>query len=156
MRAREHPGVYLPPPLIYAAFFLGSILLQRIWPLNKKWLYSTTAHIIGFTFTALWFLLAFIAIRQFVITKNTIVTVKPATSLQTKGIYAFTRNPMYLSLLLLYCGLAFLLGNWWTFVLLLFLIAVIQLYVIRREEGYLHAAFGEQYDTYRKNVRRWI
>jgi protein-S-isoprenylcysteine O-methyltransferase Ste14 len=156
MRAKEHPGVYVPPPLIYAAFFLCSLLLQKLWPLNKGWLYSATSHIIGWILTGFYFVLAFIAIRQFIVSKNTIVTVKPATTLETGGIYAFTRNPMYLSLILLYCGLACLLGNWWTFILLPFLIIVIQLYVIRREEHYLHTSFGAQYDAYRKRVRRWI
>ena len=59
-------------------------------------------------------MLAIPALRQFFKTKNTIVLIKPANSLQTTGIYSLTRNPMYLSLMLMYLGMAFIFGNWWT------------------------------------------
>jgi protein-S-isoprenylcysteine O-methyltransferase Ste14 len=156
MSTKNHPGVYVPPPLIYVTLFFLSVLLQKLWPLKRGWLNTTQAQGIGWLLIALCFLLVFIAIRQFVISKNTVVTIKPATSLQTTGIYTFTRNPMYLGLLLLYSGIAFFYGNWWTFFLLSLLIMIIQLYVIRREEKYLHNAFGTQYNAYKKKVRRWI
>ena len=156
MSAKNHPGIYIPPPLIYLAFFLLSILLQKAFSLNTNWLDTTAARITGWLLIVLYFVLVIPAIRRFVLSKNTLVTIKPANSLQTSGIYSFTRNPMYLSLLLLYSGLAILLGNWWTFILLPFLIIVVQLYVIKREENYLRHAFGEQYEVYMKRVRRWI
>ena len=156
MNTKSHPGVYVPPPLIYVAFFFFSFLLQKIWPVNERSLHSTMAYIFGWVLIALYFLLAFAAIWQFAVSKNTLVTIKPATSLQTTGIYAFTRNPMYLSLLLLYSGIAVFVGNWWTFLLLPILIVVVQMYVIGKEEQYLHHAFGEQYDEYKRRVRRWI
>ena len=37
----------------------------------------------------------------------------PATALATTGIYARTRNPMYLSLAVLYVGIALMLDSWW-------------------------------------------
>jgi protein-S-isoprenylcysteine O-methyltransferase Ste14 len=153
---REHPGIYIPPPLIYAAFFIVSFLLQKRWPLNRGWLDTSLAQAAGWLLVALYLILAFISIRQFVVSKNTIVTIKPATSLQTNGIYAFTRNPMYLSLLFLYSGLAVFFGNWWTFMMLPFLVISIQWYVIRKEEEYLHHAFGTQFEAYKRKVRRWI
>lgn len=156
MNTKEHPGIYLPPPVIYIAFFALSILLQELIPLNRLWLRTPAMHVIGWLLVALYFVFAFCAIRQFIISKNTIVTIKPATSLQTTGIYAFTRNPMYLSLVLLYSGIGILYGNYWTFFLLPLLIVVVELYVIQKEEKYLRKAFGEQYDAYRKKVRRWI
>jgi len=94
MSTKNHPGIYVPPPLIYAAFFFFSFLLQKICPLSKKWLHTTQAHIIGWVLILFYFLMAFMAVRQFIISKNTVVTIKPATSLQTSGIYVFTRNPV--------------------------------------------------------------
>jgi len=152
----RHPGVYIPPPLIYAAFFLLSLFIQRIFPLNNKFLITPAAHILAWAFLAVSLLIAAIAIRKFAVTKNTLITVKAATSLQTSGIYSFTRNPMYLGLILLYISIAIFYGNWWTFFLLSLLIFVIQFYVIQKEEQYLRQAFGEPYDAYRKKVRRWI
>lgn len=156
MNTKNHPGVYIPPPLIYVALFSGSVLMQKLWPFDNRWLHTTQANIIGWLLIAFCLLFVVAALRRFIITKNTLVTIKPATSLQTEGIYAYSRNPMYLSLLLLYTGLAFFFGNWWTFFLIPLLITIIQRYVIRKEEQYLFIAFGEQYYVYKKKVRRWI
>lgn len=156
MNTKNHPGIYVPPPLIYAAFFLISIFLQKRWPLDTQLLTSTAAHVIGWVLGALYLLFFLVSMRRFMISKNTIVTIKPATSLETTGIYSITRNPMYLSLLLLYGALAVFIGNWWTFLMLPPLILIIQGYVIRKEEAYLHQAFGPSYEVYRQKVRRWF
>lgn len=156
MTTKNHPGVYVPPPLIYVGFFFLSFILQKWRPLDPAMLNTKTAHIVGWLFITLFFIICVLSLYKFIRSKNTVVTVKPATSLQTTGIYAFTRNPMYLSLLLLYCGLAVFKGNWWTFILLPLLILVVQLYVIQKEETYLYQAFGKSYQDYRKKVRRWI
>jgi protein-S-isoprenylcysteine O-methyltransferase Ste14 len=153
---QDHPGVYVPSPFLYVVFFFFSFLMQHIWSLNNDMLHTIPAHAVGWLLIILFCILAFTSIRQFIISKNTLVTIKSATSLQTTGVYAFTRNPMYLSLLLLYTGIAVFWGNWWTFILLPLLITVLQLYVIHKEELYLHHAFGTVYDAYRKKVRRWI
>ncbi|MEJ7683307.1 MAG: isoprenylcysteine carboxylmethyltransferase family protein [Segetibacter sp.] len=93
---------------------------------------------------------------RFVNTKNTLVTIKPATSLVTSGIYSRSRNPTYLSLLLLYTGIALLFGNWWTIILVPVLAAIITLFIIKPEERYLERAFGKDYLEYKAKVRRWI
>jgi protein-S-isoprenylcysteine O-methyltransferase Ste14 len=84
------------------------------------------------------------------------VTIKPAKSLETTGIYSVSRNPMYLGLLAIYIGMAFLKGNDWTFICIPFVILVIHFYVIRNEEKYLQRTFGNEYEEYKKQVRRWI
>src|SRR5215213_1990241 len=138
MRSKNHPGIYIPPPLIYVAVFFCSFLLQTTWPLDQSRLNTKAAHIIGWILIGFYFLFAIPAIRRFVVSKNTLVTIKPANSLQTSGIYSFSRNPMYLSLLFLYSGLAVFFGNWWTFILIPLLVILIQMYVIKREEKYLN------------------
>jgi len=112
--------------------------------------------IAGWTLIGLNFILTVPAIWKFIRSKNTLVTVKPANSLQTKGIYAATRNPMYLGLLFLYSGIAVFKGNWWTFILIPFLVFAIRFFVIRKEEDYLDRAFGSEYGLYKQKVRRWI
>jgi protein-S-isoprenylcysteine O-methyltransferase Ste14 len=156
MNTKNNPGIYIPPPLIYVAFFLLSRVLQNLRPLDQKMLNSMTAKIIGGIFILMYFLFFITALRRFILSKNTLVTIKAANSLETSGIYSYTRNPMYLSLLFLYSGLSIFFGNWWTFILIPFLIIVIQLYVIKKEEKYLQHAFGERYKAYTKRVRRWI
>lgn len=63
---------------------------------------------------------------------------------------------MYLSLVFLYSGLSIFIGNWWTLILLPMLIGVVQLYVINKEEQYLQDAFGQEYQSYKNTVRRWL
>ena len=153
---KDHPGVYLPPPLIYAAIFLISVFLQKRLPLDHAFFNTTVARLTGYFLVALNFLLALPALTKFFLSKNTLVTVKPARSLQTNGIYSMTRNPMYLGLVVLYTGLAFLVGNWWTILLIPLLLLIVQGYIIRREEKYLSRTFGNAYMEYKKRVRRWI
>lgn len=156
MNNQNHPGVYVPPPLIYVAFFLLSLFMQRVLPLPVAWFHTRTARIAGILFIVLYLSFFIAALSRFFLSKNTLITIRPARSLETSGVYSVTRNPMYLSLVFLYSGLGIFLGNWWTFLLLAFLIAVVQSYVIQKEEQYLRRAFGSDYDRYRKKVRRWI
>lgn len=156
MKTTDHPGIYLPPPILYAAFFFLSILIQNLFPFETQSLRTGAASVVGWALIAAGVLVDFPALWRFIMTKNTVVTIKPAHSLQTGGIYAFTRNPMYLGLLLVYTGLGVLKGNWWTLILVPFLVLVIQLYIIKKEEDYLQRRFGEEYKAYKKRVRRWI
>ena len=156
MKQKNNAGVYVPPPFIYVAFFFLSVWMQKRIPLDQSWLHTLQANVIGWALIALSLLFNFSALRKFFITKNTLNPHKPARSLETGGIYSYSRNPMYFGLLLLYSGLAALLGNWWTFILIPLLILSVQLSIIKKEEGYLASAFGEVYNDYRKRVRRWI
>ncbi|RXJ43752.1 methyltransferase family protein [Gelidibacter gilvus] len=152
----DHPGVYLPPPLFYVLIFFISIFAQRQFPLPKTFWETNFAFIAGtiFVITGLAFLLP--AFVRFFKTKNTLITIKPANSLQTSGIYAISRNPMYLGLLALYTGIAFFKGNLWTFLFIPFVILVVTKFIILKEEQYLGRNFGTDYIEYCKKVRRWI
>jgi protein-S-isoprenylcysteine O-methyltransferase Ste14 len=156
MTSTDNPGVRVPPPLLYAAIFFAAVYIQKRIPLNASFFETGLAKIAGSILLFIALILTFISLRKFFLSKNTIVTIKPATSLQTTGIYKFTRNPMYLSLLFLYLGLACFLGNWWNLLLLPILILVVQQYVIIREEKYLLRRFGTEYLDYKSRVRRWL
>lgn len=125
-------------------------------PLNAHFLRTGAAKMAGWVLLSAGILIVAPALWKFIVSRNTVVTMKPAHSLQTTGIYAFTRNPMYLGLLLLYSGIGVSKGNWWTFIVIPLLIIAVQLYVIRKEENYLQRAFGNEYLRYKKKVRRWI
>ncbi|MHA4810012.1 methyltransferase family protein [Flavitalea flava] len=152
----DNPGIYIPPPLFYVVAFFAAVLIQKLLPLNKDFFYTTTSKIIGSTIILIGLFFNFPALRQFFKSKNTLVTIKPANSLQTTGIYSISRNPMYVSLLLLYVGLSFIIGNWWHLIFFSFLFLIVQEYIIKREEKYLDRRFGEQYFDYKVKVRRWI
>jgi protein-S-isoprenylcysteine O-methyltransferase Ste14 len=152
----DSPGIYIPPPLLYGAVFFAAILIQKLIPLNKTFFYTTPSKVIGSLFILIGLFFTFPALRQFFKTRNTLVTIKAANSLQTTGIYSKSRNPMYISLLLIYTGLSFILGNWWNLLVLPLLVLIVQEYVIKREEKYLNRRFGQEYLDYKTKVRRWI
>ena len=150
------PGVYIPPPLLYVLIFLASVFIQKKFPVSDLLFHRTIIKVVGVLFlvAALFFLMR--SLRQFFLTKNTLILIKPASSLQTTGIYGITRNPMYVGLAFVYIGIACFVGNWWTFILLPFLILIIQEYIIKREEKYLELEFEQAFRDYKKTVRRWL
>ncbi len=79
-----------------------------------------------------------------------------STSLVTHGIYRYTRNPMYLGMVVLLIGAAVLFASLsvWLPVLLFFLI--IEHGFVRAEEPFLEELFGDEYRRYRERVRRWL
>ena len=81
---------------------------------------------------------------------------KPATTVVTTGPYRFTRNPLYLSVNILYVALCVVLGLTSSLVLLPVANVVLLYGVIKREERYLEAKFGDPYRVYRSHVRRWL
>jgi protein-S-isoprenylcysteine O-methyltransferase Ste14 len=80
----------------------------------------------------------------------------PAKVLVVTGPFAFSRNPLYFARILLYVGLALAMNTAWPMVTLLPVLGIIHFGVIRREERYLEARFGDAYRRYRTRVRRWM
>lgn len=72
------------------------------------------------------------------------------------GIYAYTRNPMYLGMGLLQAGIGCGLDNGWIVALVPVSWLVIYTIAIRHEEAYLTRKFGSAYLDYTKSVRRWL
>ncbi len=146
----------MAPPLFYVAIFFGSVFLQRRAPLPNDFFQTNGCFVCGIAFVLIALTLLLPALFRFYQTRNTLITIKPANSLQTSGIYGITRNPMYLGLLVLYTGIAFLKGNLWTFAGIPVVVLVITMLVILPEEKYLYRAFGKDYSGYKSRVRRWL
>jgi protein-S-isoprenylcysteine O-methyltransferase Ste14 len=150
------PGVYIPPPLFYVLIFILALISQRMIPIADSFFQVGIIKAVGIIFLiiALFFLAR--SLRQFFQSKNTVILIKPASSLQKTGIYGISRNPMYVGLVLAYIGITCSIGNWWNIILLPLLILIIQEYVIKHEEKYLELEFGQQYEEYKRKVRRWL
>ncbi len=76
--------------------------------------------------------------------------------LVTHGFYRYTRNPMYLGMLLTLGGIAMLLGSLSPFFTLPPLAYILTRRFIVREEAMLEARFGDEYRRFRERVRRWL
>lgn len=79
-----------------------------------------------------------------------------ASQIVVDGVFRVSRNPMYLSLLLVLTGWAIWLGNVYNLVLLAGFVAYISVFQIKPEEEVLRSLFGETYEQYCSRVRRWI
>lgn len=75
--------------------------------------------------------------------------------LVTTGLFAFTRNPIYVAFALILLGQFLLFSNW---ILLVYMVATIWLFhrQVLREEEYLRKHYGQQYSEYCDRVRRYI
>lgn len=152
-----HAGVRFPPPLVYVLpFFLAFLLNDRIeflivgggaGPVQEL---AGAALLVGGLGLMAWGLITFGRLRI------NALPFRAARALALVGPYRFTRNPMYLGLLVAYLGGA-LVTNWaWPLVFLPFVLLVMNAFVIAREERYLTAAFGADYTDYCRRVRRWL
>ena len=90
--------------------------------------------------------------------QTTITPLNPsnATKLITDGIYKFSRNPMYLGLLLVLVGISIILNLTGGFFFILLFILYINLFQIIPEENAMVDLFKDEFLEYKKNVRRWI
>lgn len=99
-----------------------------------------------------------IALSLFARARTTVNPLKPAESsaLVTRGIYGWTRNPMYLGMLIVLLAWALLVGNWLAFLGLPLFMLYINRFQIAPEERVLRQRFGGQFDDYCGRVRRWL
>ena len=90
--------------------------------------------------------------------KTTVNPLRPdqASALVTGGIYRWTRNPMYLGMLLLLIGWACILSNGAALAILPLFVIYMNRFQIGPEERALRARFGAEFDNYCRNVRRWL
>lgn len=151
-----HAGVHVPPPLLYVAAFLLGWLLHRWWPAPITAGPSTGRMLAAALCVAVYLVIFGTAFAAFRRARTTLIPNRPAATLVTGGPYRLTRNPMYVSLVALYLGVALFANSWWPVALLPLVILVVDRAVIAREERYLASAFPTEYAAYRARVRRWL
>lgn len=147
-------GVRFPPPLIFIIAFIAGLQLQRHFPaIDIPKVSGRLLSVVCFVASAILAASSFIMFRR---AGTSPIPIKPTTALVTNGPYRFSRNPMYLSLVLLYFGLALRLDVFWVLVLAPVVIVLVHYLAIVREERYLERKFGQEYLDYKARVRRWL
>jgi protein-S-isoprenylcysteine O-methyltransferase Ste14 len=76
--------------------------------------------------------------------------------LVTAGPFKFSRNPIYLGLVIVTLGIAFWVGTWLMFLVPVATFATLNWVHIPFEEAKMRNQFGEAFDAYAREVRRWI
>lgn len=97
-------------------------------------------------------------VKSFRLAKTTVNPTRPgsASTLVTSGIYRFTRNPMYLGFLLALLGWAVFLSSPQGFAGALIFVLYMNRFQIKPEEMAMSSMFGEKYERYKIEVRRWL
>lgn len=150
----EAAGMAIPPPLAYAGPLGIGLLLNRFFP--QRFLPRSITRALGRTLIGLSLLLgasSAIVMRR---ARTPLSPAEPSTSIVDGGPFAYSRNPIYVSFMLLYAGVAVLANALWAILLLPISIFLVRKQVIEREEPYLERTFGETYLRYKDRVGRWI
>ena len=154
---RDAAAVRFPPPLIPLATILLGGFVDRVWPIDLGFgLPAPIRYGAGGLVVACALTLASWAIAHFRARDQNEKPWTPTTAIVDAGPYRFTRNPMYLAMVLLCVGAAILLASEWILALTPVCAFALWWFAIRPEEAYLEGKFGESYAAYRRSVRRWL
>lgn len=157
--ARRWYACRIPPPVLDAACALLMWLAMRWLPVAQGWPVGHPG--IWWVCTPLIVLagaLGLGGLHAFARQRTTFNPLAPEASraLVTTGVYRFSRNPMYLAMLLLLAAWGLWLGNIASWLLLPLSVWLLNTLQIKPEERVLRARFGREFEDYARRVRRWL
>jgi len=143
------------PPVVGILSLLISIFLHFVFPISKIIFYPYNLG--GVLFMGIGLLLTTWGVLTF---KKNNTSINPHDEKPKKiiatGPFKFTRNPMYLGILTLLLGIAVLFGSVSAPISPLIFFITVNFGFIPYEERMLGKIFGEEYENYKKKVRRWV
>ena len=151
---KDRPNVIAFPPLVFGLGLGIGFLLHWLWPVPigspqpPRWIGGALA--VSSAVLALW---GSQTMRR---AGTNIKPTEPTTAIVQTGPFRFSRNPLYVSLTILYVGVSWMFNALIPLLLLPPLLIFVHFGIVRREERYLEAKFGSEYTDYCKRVRRWI
>ena len=155
----EHAAaVKFPPPILPLVTIVAGHILGRFLPLFPDLVLPTPARywIGGLIAVAAVLVLVVLPFRQFQRSGQDPKPWTPTPEIVVAGAFKFTRNPMYLGMIVFCLGFAIILSDVWILILTPVCGWLIYHLAIRHEEDYLEEKFGESYRAYKMTVRRWI
>lgn len=138
----------LPP-----VWLLAALAVAWVWRWPAVWSGTSWA---GLACLALAAVLIICAVREFLRARTTIIPREVPAALITTGIFRFSRNPIYLADLLILAGVSLIVGSVPGLILVPALGWVLQERFIRGEETRLTEAFGDEFEIYKRETRRWF
>ena len=149
-----HIKTKIPHPLVALTFGFLINYTKNIFPKIE----IRNEIIFGYFMIIIGLIIILSAIILFKKYQTTITPINPsnATKLITDGIYKFSRNPMYLGLLLVLFGISIMLNPIGGLFLIPLFILYLNLYQIITEENAMVDLFKDEFLEYKKTVRRWI
>lgn len=150
------PDVKFPPPLLFVGGLAIGVLLDWLIPARYELPASTIAEVGGVVLGVAGLAVVYTGIITFRRARTAVYPNRPAKLVVDHGVFAYTRNPMYVGMTLFYVGGILLLHSLGALLLLPLVLGLLQALVISREERHLRRAFPEAYAEYCARVRRWL
>ena len=144
----------IPPPILVLILVSSNYFSSKkiyLFQLPNQNLVSILILLIGI-------LILIIPVSKFIKSKTTIdpIKFKKVSKLITSGIYKYSRNPMYLGLLMIVISSSILYLNIYSIATPFLFCWWINRFQIKREEIFLKEKFGKEYLLYKTKTRRWI
>ncbi|UCC51316.1 MAG: isoprenylcysteine carboxylmethyltransferase family protein [Anaerolineaceae bacterium] len=144
----------LPPPKYLNILVVLGIMLHFIWPIKR--IIHAPFNYLGLGFILLGVILNIWSTKLLKEQKTTINFEDTPDILVVTGPFSISRNPIYLSGVILLLGIAMLLGSVSTFLFPILLLLILDKLYIPSEEKLLEEMFGQRYLDYKQRVRKWI
>jgi protein-S-isoprenylcysteine O-methyltransferase Ste14 len=156
-RVTATAGVIARPPFLYLGCLILGLVLDHVLPLPLtvsehallRWTAGGGLMLLGVAIVAA-------GVRNFSCAATPVPTNQPVRALVTTGIHAWSRNPIYIGMFLVYAGIGIAARSLWVLILTLPLAITMRYGVVAREEAYLERRFGGTYRDYKARVRRWL
>jgi protein-S-isoprenylcysteine O-methyltransferase Ste14 len=154
---QDYADVVVKPPFLFAGALVLGCLLSWLAPIGPGLgAANGRALAAGGALVVVGLVLGVLSILEFKRSDTSPIPGEPSTALIEAGLYRFTRNPIYIGMVILYVGLAIVLTSAWMLLLLIPALMILQRGVVEREEAYLKAKFGDAYRRYQARVPRWL
>lgn len=148
-----HKGKLLPPVYLLAAMLLA-YGLHHFLPIAT--IIPAPWNRVGLVLLLLGLILIVAPAAVFKARDTAIRPFDESAVLIQEGLYAYSRNPIYVGMVVLVLGIAILFGTASPLIAPLLLAFILRLVFIRVEEAMLETRFGQEYRTYKSRVRRWL
>ncbi len=145
---------YFLPPVLFVMGLGAIFTLQIVLPIASLNIFPF--NLIGIALFIGGLAMAATASRQFRQLQTNINTFRNPDQMVTTGLFAYTRNPMYLGFVIALLGAAVFTNAISPFFVVVFFWLVTDRWYISFEEAAMQQVFGEEYDRYKSKVRRWI
>ena len=151
---RDHPAVLAPPPVIVLGFVLIGWALSRGLPPVLMW--GRPVRLTGAALVAAGVVVSGWCLLEFVRHRTHPDPYHPTKRIIRRGPYTLSRNPIYVAFVLIHLGFGLWRVNFWIAATTVLTAYVLHRWVVLPEERYLADKFGEEYEEYRRRVRRWV
>ena len=150
----DHADVVGRPPAVTVAALGAGVVLHLLVPVEI--VPGLATWVLGIPLAIFSLALFLLSVREFSRHGTPVRGTEPVITIVATGPYRFSRNPIYLSFVLLQLGIALTANSVWILLMVIPTFLYLSFGVIAREESYLARKFGDEYVRYRQSVRRWL